>query len=70
MSMPSETHIYECIGLLYEAGDRSNIPIKVFRIYLLSLTNLRSRWQQVGGPLDIQTQMRWIREITLSCGQG
>lgn len=64
MSMPSDTHIYECIGLLYEtwrSQQHSNQSIQ--HLLTESLTSLRSRWQQVGEPLDIQAQMRLIGEI-------
>ena len=64
MSMPSDTHIYECIGRCNEtwkSQQHSNQSIQ--HLLTESLTSLRSRWQQVGELLDIQAQMRLIGEI-------
>ena len=64
VSIPSETHAYECIGLLYETWrlqQHSNQSVQ--HLLSESLRSLKRRWQQIGEPLDINSQMRLIGEI-------
>ena len=64
MSIPSNSHMYECIGLLYEVWKSSQDSYNTLQQNLSeSLLNLRNRWLQMGDPINKEKQMRLIGEI-------